>query len=142
MLWYYQQNATNTKLRKFQNKKPNFSALKLRDWTFFVTPEKRPLMKILQNCWTSNRYIKYHQPYVPSMSNFYFYMDLFSFVFVNINLSQSDHFKSEPLHSELFPYLIEKWEFRVSCPEGGARYPKLLARQPTGRPLPFVSYFV
>ncbi|MFB5282455.1 histidine phosphatase family protein [Peribacillus sp. Hz7] len=28
-------------------------------------------------------------------------------VFVNIDLSQSDHFKSEPLHSELFPYLGE-----------------------------------
>ncbi|MFB5284467.1 hypothetical protein [Peribacillus sp. Hz7] len=30
-----------------------------------------------------------------------------SSVFVNIDLSQSDHFKSEPLHSELFPYLGE-----------------------------------
>ena len=32
-----------TTLRKFQNKKPNFSTLKLRNWTFFVTLEKRPI---------------------------------------------------------------------------------------------------
>jgi DNA-binding XRE family transcriptional regulator len=39
-------------------------------------------------------------------------------VFVNIDLSQSDHFKSEPLLPKLLPYMGEGWGFRVFCPEG------------------------
>jgi hypothetical protein len=66
-----------------------------------------------------------------------FYTD----VFVNINLSQSDHFKSEPLHSELLPYLWEDLEIRVSCPEGQETLISSRAL-PTGRSHPFVSYFV
>ncbi len=64
-----------------------------------------------------------------------------SAVFVNINLSQCDHFKSEPLHSELFPYLGEDLEFRVSCPEGQDTLNSSRA-WPIGRSHPFVSYFV
>ncbi|WP_179195832.1 DUF4917 family protein [Bacillus sp. OV166] len=62
-------------------------------------------------------------------------------VFVNINLSQSDHFKSEPLHSELFPNLEGDWECRVSCPSGQDTLHSSRA-QTTGRSHPFVSYFV
>jgi hypothetical protein len=62
-------------------------------------------------------------------------------VFVNINLSQSDHFKSEPLHSELLPYSGDNWEFRVSCPEGQDTLNSSRARPTVGH-LPFVSCFV
>ncbi|KUP04444.1 hypothetical protein Q75_15765, partial [Bacillus coahuilensis p1.1.43] len=38
-------------------------------------------------------------------------------VFVNFDLSQSDHFKSEPLLPELLPYMRDAWGFRGG-PEG------------------------
>jgi 5-methylcytosine-specific restriction enzyme A len=62
-------------------------------------------------------------------------------VFVNINLSQSDHIKSEPLHSNLFPYLREVWEFGDSCPEG-QESPNSSSCQTIGRSHPYFSYFV
>jgi hypothetical protein len=64
-----------------------------------------------------------------------------AFVFVNINLSQSDHIKSEPLQSNLFPYLGEVWEFGESCPEG-QNSPNSSSSQTTGSSHPYFSYFV
>ncbi|SMQ85064.1 Helix-turn-helix domain of resolvase [Bacillus sp. OV166] len=117
-------------LREF----PDLTAAQVQDWL----KEKYPEFKVGES--TVRSYVRcLREDYqIPKESST---RDYQAVVFVNINLSQSDHFKNEPLHSELFPYLEGDWEFRVSCPSGQDTLNSSCA-QTTGRSHPFVSYFV